>query len=109
MLQLFDTAGIMRVHTGHAHQLVRVLSDIPMDILVGNHQSGGIHHHCKNGHSLHFLRHLFPVLVGRTVTVVGLAVAGLNLLNGLVGPVTPFVDMAVDIDSYHPLSSFFSQ
>ena len=99
VLQLFDTAGIMRVHTGHAHQLLRVLPDVLVDILVGNHQSGGIHHHCENGRSLHFLRHLFPVLVGRTVTIVGLAVAGLNLRNGLVGPVTPFVDMAVDIDS----------
>ena len=65
MLQLFDTAGIVRVHTGHAHQLVRVLPDILVDIIVGNHQSGGIHHHGENSGSLHSLRHLFPVFVGR--------------------------------------------
>ena len=108
MLQLFDTSGIVGVHAGHAHQLLRVLPDILMDIVVGNHQPGGIHHHGEHGRPLHFLRHLFPVLIGRAVTLVGLAVAGLDLRHGPVGPVTPLVDVAVDIHFDHP-ASFLSQ
>jgi len=104
MLQLFDTAGIIGVHAGHSHQLLRMLPDILMDVIVGDHQSGGIHHHGKNGRPLDFLGHLLPVLIRRTVALVGLAIGGLNLLNGPVGKVTPFVDMAVDIDSDHPAS-----